>query len=111
MANPDFITLLETLKPDPVSLAIMEAIVIDRCEAHDPDDDDAKLAKAAGTEMDKLFDRFHQENRNKRIFSIFFEYSNNASDRTAFTASASYRRGFQDAVLLLQAHLRTNHEE
>jgi hypothetical protein len=111
MANKDFNTLLETLKPDPLSLAIMETIDIDRCEVYDPDDDAAKLAKAAGTEMDKLYLRFERENKNKAVFSIFLDYSNHSSDRTAFTAAASYRRGFQDAVLLLQAYLRNDEKK
>lgn len=110
MANPDFITLLQTLKPDPVSLAIMETIDIDRCDAYDPDDDDAKLVRATGTEMDKLFARFDQENKNKTVKSIFFDFSNHATDRTSFTAAASYRRGFQDAVLIIQAWLRAEKE-
>lgn len=108
MANPDLITLLETLTPDPVSLAILENIAIDRCEAYDPDDDDAKLIRATGTEMNALFDRFSQENRNKEVKAIFYDYSNHASDRRAYTATASYRRGFLDAVLLLQAFLRSD---
>ncbi len=71
MANPDFTTLLETQKPDPVSLAIMEEIDIDRCEA------------------------------------FFWDYVNHSFDQKVFTAQASYRRGFQDSVLLLQAHQRS----
>lgn len=109
MANPDFTTLLETQKPDPVSLAIMEAIDIDRCEAYDSSDDAAKLAKVAKTEMTKLEARFEREGKNKVLSSIFVEYANHCSDRVGFIATASYRRGFQDAVLLLQAHLRSNH--
>jgi hypothetical protein len=89
----------------------MESIDIDRCEAYDPADDAAKLARAAGTEMDKLFDRFNKENKNKAVKSIFFDFSNHSSDRAAFTAAASYRRGFQDAVLLLQAHLRNDEKK
>lgn len=104
MANPDFITLLETLKPDPISLAIMESIDIDRCEAYDPDDDDARLIRVIGTEMEQLFERFRKKNKNKAVGEIFSDYNNHALDRSAFTATASYRRGFQDAVLLLQAH-------
>lgn len=106
MANQDFITLLQLLKPDPVSLAILETISLDRCEAYDPDDDDAKMIRATGTEMEKLFDRFAQENKNKSVFSIFLDYTSHASDLAGLTATASYRRGFLDAALLLQAYFR-----
>lgn len=106
MANPDLTTLLETLTPDPVSLAILETISLDRCEAYDLDDDDAKLIRSSITEMEKLFDRFNKENKNKAVKSIFLDYTSHASDRAGFTAAASYRRGFLDAVLLLQAHQR-----
>lgn len=108
MANPDFITLLQALKPDPVSLAIMETIDIDRCMDYDPGDDDAKMVRTASAELEKLFKRFMTENKNKSLHRIFWDYSSRASDLTSFTATASYRRGFQDAVLLLQAHKRNS---
>ena len=108
MANPDFITLLETLKPDPVSLAIMETINTDRCMDYDPGDDDAKMVRTASAELEKLFKRFMAKNKNKSVHHIFWDYSSCASNLTSFTATASYRRGFQDAVLLLQAHKRNS---
>jgi hypothetical protein len=108
MANPDLITLLQTLKPDPVSLAILETIDVDRCMDYDPADDDAKMVRTASAELEKLFKQFMAENKNKSIHRIFWDYSTRASDLTAFTATASYRRGFQDAILLLQAHKRNN---